>query len=82
MYSPFFECVRRSQFLKGEYFLQRKQITRNWKLRLLLLCFASLLVFPHGPDGKKFACNAGDLDSIPGLRQTPGGGNGYSVQNS
>ena len=27
-------------------------------------------------------CNAGDLDSIPGLRRSPGGGQGNSLQNS
>ena len=32
--------------------------------------------------GKESACNAGDLDSIPGLRRSPGGGKGYSLQYS
>ena len=27
--------------------------------------------FPSGSDGKKFACNAGDLGSIPGLGRSP-----------
>ena len=30
--------------------------------------------FPGGSDGKKSACNAEDLGSIPGLRRSPGGG--------
>ena len=30
--------------------------------------------FPGGSDGKESACNAGDLDSIPGLGRCPGGG--------
>jgi len=31
--------------------------------------------FPGGSDGKEFACNAGDLGSIPGLGAFPGEGN-------
>ena len=31
--------------------------------------------FPGGSDGKEFACNAGDLGSIPGLGRSPGHGN-------
>ena len=32
--------------------------------------------FPCGSDGKESACNAGDLDLIPGLGRSPGGGHG------
>ena len=35
-----------------------------------------------GSDGKESACNAGDLDSIPGLGRSPGEGNGYLLQYS
>ena len=28
--------------------------------------------FPGGPDSKEFACNAGDLDLIPGSGRCPG----------
>ena len=38
--------------------------------------------FPGGSDGKQSACNAGDLDSIPGLGRSPGEGNGYPLQYS
>ena len=31
---------------------------------------------------KESACSAGDLGSIPGLRRSPGGGNGYPLQYS
>ena len=31
--------------------------------------------FPGGSDGKAFACNVGDLGSIPGLGRSPGEGN-------
>ena len=30
-------------------------------------------------DGKEFACNVGDLGSIPGSRRSSGEGNGYTV---
>ena len=35
-----------------------------------------------GSDGKEFACNAGDLGSIPGLGRSPGEGNGNPLQYS
>ena len=38
--------------------------------------------FPCGSNGNKFAYNAGDPGSIPGLRRSPGEGNGYSHQYS
>ena len=38
--------------------------------------------FPHSSAGKESACNAGDLDSIPGLGRSPGEGNGYPLQYS
>ena len=38
--------------------------------------------FPCGPAGKESACSAGDLGSMPGLGQSPGEGNGYSLQYS
>ena len=38
------------------------------------------LGFPGGSDGKESACNVGDLDSIPGLGRSPGGGHGNPLQ--
>ena len=38
------------------------------------------MIFPGGSDGKESACNAGDLDSIPGLGRSPGGGHGDPLQ--
>ena len=38
--------------------------------------------FPDNSVGKKFACNAGDLSSIPGLGRSPGKGKGYPLQHS
>ena len=36
--------------------------------------------FPGGSDSKESACNAGDLDSIPRLGRSPGGGHGNPLQ--
>ena len=38
--------------------------------------------FPGGSEVKAFACNAGDLGSIPGLGRSPGEGNGTPLQYS
>ena len=38
--------------------------------------------FPDGSEGKEFACNAGDLGSIPGLGRSPGEGNGNPLHYS
>ena len=42
----------------------------------------NFLDFPAGSEGKESACNARDLSSIPGLRKSPGGGNGNPLQYS
>ena len=38
--------------------------------------------FPGGSEDKVYACNAGDLGSIPGLGRSPGEGNGNPPQYS
>ena len=38
--------------------------------------------FPGSLDDKESACNAGGLDSIPGLGRSPGEGKGYPLQYS
>ena len=38
--------------------------------------------FRGGSAGKESAYNVGDLGSIPGLRRSPGEGNGYPLQYS
>ena len=35
------------------------------------------LGFPDDSAGRESACNAGDLNSIPGLGRSPGEGNGH-----
>ena len=37
---------------------------------------------PGGSDSKESACNSGDLGSIPGSEQSPGGGHGNPFQHS
>ena len=36
--------------------------------------------FPGGSDGKESTCNEGDLGSIPGMGNSPGGGHGNPLQ--
>ena len=38
------------------------------------------LGFPGGLDSKESACSVGDMGSIPGLRRSPGEGNGNPLQ--
>ena len=38
--------------------------------------------FPGGSEGKASACNAADPGLIPGLRRSPGEGNGNPLQYS
>ena len=40
------------------------------------------LGFPGSSAGKESACTVGDLGSLPGLRRSPGEGNGYPLQYS
>ena len=48
----------------------------------LMYCDHLSLGFPGGSDGKKSACNAGDLGLIPGLERSPGEGKGHPLQYS
>ena len=41
---------------------------------------ANFMGFPCGSDGKESACNAGDLNLIPGLGRSPGRGHGNPLQ--
>ena len=41
-----------------------------------------ILGFPSGSKSKESACNVGDLDLIPGLGRSPGGGHGNPLQYS
>ena len=48
----------------------------------LALPTKSYMGFPGGSAGKESACDAGDLNSIPGSGRSPGEGNGYPLQYS
>ena len=54
------------------------RIWSDWKCNGLLLLVVQ--GFPCGLAGKESACNAGDLDLIPGLGRSPGEGKGYPLQ--
>jgi len=41
-----------------------------------------MLGFPGGSDGKESACTVGNLDFIPGLEGSPGGGHANPLQYS
>ena len=56
-------------------------LTHEVEIRLAA-SFIGLWGSPGGSDGKESACNAGDLGSVPGLRRSPGEGNGYPLQYS
>ena len=43
---------------------------------------AVVQVLKSGSDGKESACDAGDLDSIPGSGRSPGEGNSFPLQYS
>ena len=66
--------------------LQRDLATElNWiifpgELKILLTILA--LSLPGGSNHKESACNAGDLDSIPGSGRSPGEGHGNPLQHS
>ena len=44
------------------------------------LWYSFYWAFPGGSDDKESACNAGDLDLIPGSGRVPGGGHGSPLQ--
>ena len=46
------------------------------------LCSVPLCGFTGGSDAKEFACNAGDVGSIPGSGRSPGEGNGNPLKYS
>ena len=56
-------------------------ISRNENFTIFALSLYHL-GFPGGSDGKEFTYNAGNLDSIPGWRRSPGEGNGNPLQYS
>ena len=86
-FSFLIECGVKKTHVKGIGTASLLWHTRPWKGLLQLstshLPFATLFLpclgFPCGSAGKEYACNVGDLGSIPGLGRSPGEGKG-SVQ--
>ena len=52
------------------------------KQQQLVLAYLPFKGFPGGSVGKEFACNVGDLGSIPGLGRSPAERNGNPLQYS
>ena len=52
------------------------------EISVFILFLLLVLGFPHNSVGKSSACKAGDPDSIPGSRKSPGEGNGKPPQYS
>ena len=46
------------------------------------MCVCIYVGFPDSSVGKESTCNAGDPNSIPGLKRSPGEGIGYPLQYS
>ena len=55
---------------------------KNCLLALFLITPITVSGFPGSSAGKEYACNVGDLGSIPGLGRSSGEGKGYPLQNS
>ena len=52
------------------------------KQQQLVLAYLPFKGFPGGSVGKEFACNVGDLGSIPGLGRSPRAGHGNLIKYS
>ena len=57
----------------------RFNVTQSW---ILGIQHSIIWGFPGGSDGKEYACTARDLDVIPGLGRSSGGGHDNPLQYS
>ena len=74
-----------AQLVKNPPAMQETQVQfAGWKIpwRRDRLPTPVFLGFTGGSDSKETTCDAGDLDSIPGLGRSPGEGNSYPLQYS
>ena len=81
MWGPLLGHEYHSSHTKG------RKVLRQWgqdegRGCYFLLFGYNILGFPGGSAGKEYVCNAGDLGLIPGLRRSPGEGNGNPLQYS
>ena len=77
------EGLNRTEWLRKEEFSLStcfKAKTTSPALRCELELEPYPQLFPGSSEGKESACNAGDLDVIPGLGGSPGEGNGNPLQ--
>ena len=65
--------VTANLFLVGDAFTCIISHSQAWSYRVICLP-CCLLGLPGGSDGKEYACNEGDLGSVPGLGRYPGEG--------
>ena len=65
-----------------EFFLPSTDYLRQMRYFISLVHYLIVGEPAGGSDGKESACNAGDLDSIPGLGKSPRAGHGNPLQYS
>ena len=71
------------QLVKNSPEMQETWVRENPLEKGKATCFSILgLLFPGVSAGKESTCNAGELDSIPGLGRSPGEEKGYPLQHS
>ena len=70
-----YTSIKKLEFISVQLFL-------FWGGAYILYLSVECLGFHGGLDSKEFACNAGDLDLIPGSERSPGEGNGNPLQYS
>ena len=66
----------------GAYQSQRNNVVIMWSQNFIYEAATPTRQLPWWLSGKESACQAGDPDSIPGERRSPGEGNGNPLQYS
>ena len=72
----------KTAYIKNNCNQQFGQPKRSRSFKFCFVKVSSGKDFPSGSDGEESACNAGDLDSIPGSERSPGEGNSNPLQYS
>ena len=60
----------------GSFRREQSETVKTFNSGIKNLNFMGFMGFLGGSVGKESACKAGDMGLIPGLRRSPGGGNG------
>ena len=82
MSTGLWECWAKNTDLWIETVCSEKTKTLQIRSLDIRLQLSSIAGFPCGSAGKESACNAGNLDSIPGLGRSSGEGKCYPLQYS